>query len=181
MRNTLGVRKESTGWRDSWISDKHRSWGYDLPASDIDFMLLEYDNMKPITLVEHKTVGCWKQFGRETVLRWHAPVATLATMAGLPSYLCLYEKQPAAFYVLATNEIAERVPGRNGSFGSEMIPMSERQYVAFLYHLRNRRLPSVLVSELESVAIQPHMDSLTVQQGQVPLPMDDEMIVEEVE
>lgn len=181
MRNTLGVRKESTGWRDSWISDKHRSWGYDLPASDIDFMLLEYDNMKPITLVEHKTVGCWKQFGRETVLRWHAPVATLATMAGLPSYLCLYEKQPAAFYVLATNEIAERVPGRNGSFGSEMIPMSERQYVAFLYHLRNRRLPSVLVSELESVAIQPHMDSLTVQQGQVPLPMDEEMIVEEVE
>jgi hypothetical protein len=181
MRNTLGVRTESTGWRDSWISDKHRSWGYDLPASDIDFMLLEYDNMKPITLVEHKTVGCWKQFGRETVLRWHAPVATLATMAGLPSYLCLYEKHPAAFYVLATNEIAERVPGRNGCFGSEMIPMSERQYVAFLYHLRNRPLPSVLVSELESVAIQPHMDSLTVQQGQVPLPIDDEMIVEEVE
>jgi hypothetical protein len=62
-----------------------------------------------------------------------------------------------------------------------MIPMSERQYVAFLYHLRNRPLPSVLVSELESVAIQPHMDSLTVQQGQVPLPMDEEMIVEEVE
>jgi hypothetical protein len=137
--------------------------------------------MKPITLVEHKTVGCWKQFGRETVLRWHAPVATLATMAGLPSYLCLYEKHPAAFYVLATNEIAESVPGRNGCFGSEMIPMSERQYVAFLYHLRNRPLPSVLVSELESVAIQPHMDSLTVQQGQVPLPMDEEMIVEEVE
>jgi hypothetical protein len=102
-------------------------------------------------------------------------------MAGLPSYLCLYEKHPAAFYVLATNEIAERVPGRNGCFGSEMIPMSERQYVAFLYHLRNRPLPSVLVSELESVAIQPHMDSLTVQQGQVPLPMDEEMIVEEVE
>ena len=181
MRNALGVRKESTGWRDSWISDKHRDWGYDLPATDIDFMLLEYDQMKPITLIEHKTVGCWKQFGKETVLRWHAPVATLATMAGLPSYLCLYEKHPAAFYVMATNEIAERVPGRNGCFGSEMIPMSERQYVAFLYHLRNRPLPSVLVSELESVAIQPHMDSLTVQQGQVPMPIDDEILVEEVE
>jgi hypothetical protein len=82
MRNTLGVRTESTGWRDSWISDKHRSWGYDLPASDIDFMLLEYDNMKPITLVEHKTVGCWKQFGRETVLRWHAPTSSCILRTG---------------------------------------------------------------------------------------------------
>jgi hypothetical protein len=59
--------------------------------------------------------------------------------------------------------------------------MNEKQYVAFLYHLRNRSLPSVLLSELENEPVQRHMDSLTVQQGQVPMAIDDEQVMEEVE
>ena len=34
------VRPERTGWRDEKLSQRHRMWGWDCPAVDIDFLLL---------------------------------------------------------------------------------------------------------------------------------------------
>lgn len=37
------VAEERNGWRDERISKRHRQWGRDCPAVDIDFLMLEYD------------------------------------------------------------------------------------------------------------------------------------------
>ena len=33
------VRAERTHWRDEALSERHRLWGYDCPAVDVDFLL----------------------------------------------------------------------------------------------------------------------------------------------
>ena len=54
MYDRDGVRRERSGWRDEWISKRHRLWGFDCPAVDIDFLMLEYDRSVPCALIEYK-------------------------------------------------------------------------------------------------------------------------------
>lgn len=49
-----GVRQERTGWRCSAISERHRKWGFDCPAVDLDFVLAEYNYGLPVALIEYK-------------------------------------------------------------------------------------------------------------------------------
>lgn len=49
-----GVRQERTGWRCQAISNRHRQWGYNCPAVDLDFVVAEYNHGKPVALVEYK-------------------------------------------------------------------------------------------------------------------------------
>jgi hypothetical protein len=48
------MRDEQLGWRDERISARHRTWGCDCPAADIDFLVLEYDGGVASDLVEYK-------------------------------------------------------------------------------------------------------------------------------
>jgi len=51
----MEVRKERTGWRDDRrLNDRHRQWGWDCPAVDIDKLFIEYDTAEPVALVEYK-------------------------------------------------------------------------------------------------------------------------------
>jgi hypothetical protein len=45
---------ERTGWRDESVSRRHRKWGFDCPATDLDFMLLEYNHGAPVAVVDYK-------------------------------------------------------------------------------------------------------------------------------
>jgi hypothetical protein len=45
------VKKERSGWRDLELSGRHRRWGWDCPAVDLDFLFLEYDKGKAVALV----------------------------------------------------------------------------------------------------------------------------------
>jgi hypothetical protein len=38
-------------WRDEAISQRHRLWGFNCPAVDIDFLMIEYDQGKPAACV----------------------------------------------------------------------------------------------------------------------------------
>ena len=49
----MEVRQERTGWRDEALSKRHRDWGWDCPAIDIDFLMIEYDKGKSVALVEY--------------------------------------------------------------------------------------------------------------------------------
>ena len=49
-----GVRQERTGWRDQAISLRHRTWGFNCPGVDFDFLMLEYSTGKPVAVVEYK-------------------------------------------------------------------------------------------------------------------------------
>ena len=47
-------RTERLGWRDERLSERHGHWGFNCPAVDLDFVMLEYNHGKPCALVEYK-------------------------------------------------------------------------------------------------------------------------------
>ena len=49
-----GVRQERTNWRDQELSARHRTWGFNCPAVDLDFLMVEYNIGKPVGLIEYK-------------------------------------------------------------------------------------------------------------------------------
>jgi hypothetical protein len=48
------VRRERTEWRDLELSKRHREWGLNCPAVDIDFLMVEYYYGKPVALIDYK-------------------------------------------------------------------------------------------------------------------------------
>jgi len=127
-----GVRqREQKEWRDDWISERHRTWGYDLPATDIDFMLVEYTGDRPVALIEYKTTGSIDYVGWLKVLRGHRPVSNLATEANLPSFIVAYDIQTVTFYLRGTNQLAEQHQSQ-----MTWLTLTEAEIVAFLRELR---------------------------------------------
>ena len=51
---TKDVAPERTGWRDEKISLRHRMWGFDCPAVDVDFVMVEFDRARVVAIVEYK-------------------------------------------------------------------------------------------------------------------------------
>ena len=127
-----GVRqREAKEWRDEWISERHRTWGYELPATDIDFMLVEYTGDRPVALIEYKTTNSIDYVGWLKVLRGHRPVSNLATQANLPSFIVAYDIKTITFYLKGTNQLSE-------IYGSQVAwtVMNEASIIGFLKSLR---------------------------------------------
>ena len=153
---------ERTGWRDKDLSGRHRDWGHDCPMSDLDFIGTEYDNREPVALIDYKlrqnpyeplprTVRLLKDDSNLWVL------GRLGALAQIPSFVVFYGRQFAWFQVQGLNKIGvNKTP--------EAQPMSEKDYVRFLYELRGRKLPEEIEGNLvdETVAyIQEHYNEET--------------------
>ena len=131
--------------RDWVISQKHRSWGYNLPAVDIDFLLLEYDNRKTVALVEYRHYNGEVRADSANMLA----LIDLADRAGVPAFCVQYKYDiddgtlwkeaapdtPAEFRIIPLNPIAEGVYGNWDSKGF----MTEAAYQAWLHQIRGRR------------------------------------------
>jgi len=127
----MQVREERSGWRDQRISERHRSWGYDCPALDIDFLMLEYDAGKAMALVEYKHEDA------APIRRGHPSIRALvdlADRAGLPAFVVRYTDDFIRWYVTPLNEHARRLHAE-ASF------MTEQQWLTLLYRCRGRSLP----------------------------------------
>jgi hypothetical protein len=131
---------ERSGWRDEDISRRHREWGFDCPAVDLDFLVAEYNSGKPVALIEYKH---WRA-ARPKVL--HPTYRALTALAngyeerGLPFGVVFYWPECWAFRVYPVNDQC-----REWFQDAELL--TERQYVQRLYkmrgyvladHLRNR-------------------------------------------
>lgn len=127
----LEVSRERTGWRDEALSRRHREWGYDVPAADLDFVLVEYDAEEPKAIIEYKHEAAPVFVSGSSGLR---VLAKLGDLAGLPAYLVRYDTELAYFNVRGLNE-------RGRAFCPQADWISERAYVTFLYALRGRPLP----------------------------------------
>jgi hypothetical protein len=128
----MKVREERTGWRDQRISARHRAWGYDCPALDIDFLLLEYDAGKAVALVEYKHEDA------PAVRRSHPSIQAiidLADRAGLPAFVVRYADNFAWWYVIPLNDHARTVFAAEGF-------LNEAGWVELLYRCRGRALPA---------------------------------------
>ena len=136
----MPVREERTGWRDQRISERHRLWGYNCPATDIDFLLLEYDTGKPAAIVEYKRDGAFKPNLKHSTYR---AMSILADCAEIPFLIAFYWPKTWAFQVLPVNEYAKKHFALGENF-------SERDFVEQLYKLRRRTLPKTIENRLNT-------------------------------
>ena len=101
-----GVRQERTGWRDESISARHRHWGFNCPAVDLDFLIVEYNVGKPVGLIEYK-----HNKARMPIIE-HPTYRALSTLADgyrepLPFLVAFYWPDIWAFRLLPINETAQ--------------------------------------------------------------------------
>ena len=128
------VREERTEWRDLEFSKRHRKWGWDCPALDIDFLMIEYDYGIPIALVEYKNEYAITQHSSHPSYK---ALITLGNLADLPVFACRYSNDLLWYKAVALNDKAhEWLPERK--------TMTEREWVTLLYDLRGRSFPENL-------------------------------------
>jgi len=135
------VKKERTGWRDYGLSERHRRWGWDCPAVDLDFLMLEYDRGKAVAIVEYKHELAPQQYASHPS---YQAIIDLGNRAGLPVFACRYSSDYSWFRVVPLNKIAKE-------WLLEVKKMSESEWVAFLYKLRGYDLPRDVIESMNVV------------------------------
>ncbi len=136
------VKQERTGWRDMALSQRHRRWGWDTPAVDLDFLFLEYDRGKAVALVEYKHENAALQYRTHPT---YQAMIDLGNRAGIPVFGVRYASDFSWWRVVPLNAKArEYVP--------QHVTMSEREWVTLLYHIRGYELPET-VFDFADVAI----------------------------
>jgi hypothetical protein len=133
------VREERSGWRDMRLSDRHRRWGWDCPAVDLDFLFLEYDRGLPVAIVEYKHERALPvSLGHPT---YHA-IRALADMANIPFLVCRYKDDFSKWKVTPANEQAKKhLPVEKVFY--------EDGWVSFLYRLRGYQCPQTIIDGLK--------------------------------
>jgi hypothetical protein len=133
---------ERSGWRDEAISRRHRDWGFNCPAVDLDFLVVEYNLALPVALVEYK-----HHRARMPNLDHPSYQALLALADGfspvLPFLIVFYWPETWAFRVHPVNDEARLTY-------HDAVGLSERRYVESLYHLRRLKVEQVVLDRLHT-------------------------------
>lgn len=136
---------ERSGWRDQELSARHRLWGHNCPAADLDFLMVEFNTGLPAALVEYK-----HQKRRYPIDLRHPTYRALIDLAdnyapgALPFVLAWYWPMTWTFYVAPINDAAFSVYKRQCF-------LSERSWVKSLYHIRHLVVAANVLSKLEDV------------------------------
>lgn len=137
------VLPENLGFRDMDISNRHRLWGWDCPAVDIDFLMCEYNFGQPIGIVEYKhhNIG--------SVNPNNISYKVLKNLADqrinpIPFFVVLYWRDVWAFKVIPMNQKAE-------SYVSTATMMTEYDYVSLLYRIRRNTLKDQISDKLNKL------------------------------
>lgn len=140
---------ERTGWRDQEISNRHRRWGFEAQATDLDLLLCEYHLGQPCALIEykHEKAG-WPDLDHPN----YVALRRLADERECPLPFAVVRYWPAtwAMHVRSVNDAARRV------FGAEE-RMSEREFVERMYALRSATVRANVLSHLSDVQPPPHL------------------------
>jgi hypothetical protein len=132
--------EERTGWRDQELSERHRLYGFDCPAVDVDFLLLEYDKGEPVALVDYKHHLAAEVNPQHPSMR---ATSILADRGQIPFFVVRYWTSPWAYAVQPMN-------GHANELIQDQTDMSEVGYVNFLYHLRDRVAPAHVTDRLDT-------------------------------
>lgn len=132
-------QQETLGIRCSEISQRHRLYGTDVPACDLDFLLIEYDRAEPVALFEYKFYrgGPRLDLDQPSLKAF----ASLATRSDLPAFVAQYDVGTWQYRLYPANEQAKAFVPRIRWF-------TEREYATLLYRLRNREIPDTLLGRL---------------------------------
>lgn len=128
---------------DRMLSERHLNyWGTECPAVDLDFLMCEFNQGVPVAIVDYKhhegSINNTNSETYRTLSSFHGPDGRQ-----LPFFVARYWPHTWAISLLAVNSAAldaiRRVTGGRFS-GESAIPLTERQYVNFLYRLRKDEL-----------------------------------------
>lgn len=137
-------RLERTGWRDEALSERHGHWGFNCPALDIDFVMIEYDRGIPKALVEYKHR---RALGRTNYRHpSYRALHALARGSGIPLLIAFYDPGCWAFKVYPVNFAASRFFPRR----QKDAWISETEFVTQLYAIRKIPMPAALLSQLNN-------------------------------
>jgi len=137
--------------RDAWLSGRHRVWGSNVPAMDLDFILAEYDKCVPVALIdykhEHGTINLESANNRT--------LTALGDMASIPAFIVRYghsnqdgwwgevpEDSVPWFQIIALNSHAHTADLPSNANDTKL---SELVYVSWLYEMRGRKIPQAIV------------------------------------
>lgn len=134
-----GIKGERTSWRDGHLSERHRKWGFGVPAQDIDFLLLELDRSKPTALIEYKSEFAGEQYPSHPS---YLTLINLGDRADLPVFVVRYAQNFSWWKVIPLNSVAKKML-------PERVEVNERLYVTWLYNLRNLTPPEEIFKGLE--------------------------------
>lgn len=136
----MSVRPERTGWRDQEISERHRTWGFNCPAVDLDFLMVEYNAGRPAALVEYKYIKARQPDLNHATYR---ALTILADSAKLPFIIAFYERGDWWFRTQPVNALALQFC-QNGQI------MDEREFVSMLYRIRNVVIEQRILANLNT-------------------------------
>ena len=128
------VKTERTGWRDLRLSERHRRWGWDTPAVDLDFLFLEYDRGKAVALVEYKHERAAPQYATHPT---YQAMIDLGNRAIIPVFCARYSDDFSTWRITPLNARAKE-------FLATRTEMTEREWVTFLYRIRGYDVPDGL-------------------------------------
>lgn len=128
--------EERTGWRCEDISRRHRVWGYNCPAVDLDFVVAEYNHGHPVALVEYKHKRAMIQTDHPTyhALRHLADGYKCLKTKGIPFFIAIYCPENWWFRVIPLNALAE------AHYTEDRRLLNEQRFVRSLYLLRKKVL-----------------------------------------
>ena len=139
--------EERTGWRDAELSLRHRDWGYNCPAADLDWVVVEYNLGAPVALIEYK----WRTSNsfRNLVIpnlrhATYRACRILADNSDIPYLLVFYDKNPWLFCVHPVNEHGKK-------WFAENELLSEYDYVRELYMIRSVAIEESVMRNLSRV------------------------------
>lgn len=138
-----GTRQERTGWRDGAISARHREWGFNCPAVDLDFLVAEYNVGKPVALIEYKHFDARTPNIDHPTYRALSDLADNYSPAPLPFLIAFYWPAIWAFRIIPVNATAKE-------HFTQWQLFCERDFVRKLYHLRRLTLARELEGKLNT-------------------------------
>lgn len=134
------VKPELTGERDLALNNRHRLWGVDCPAADIDLLMVEYDRASPVAMVEYKKESA-EIPGHNTATM--TALRRLADNAGVPFYVTRYSPGFSRWEARAGNANAKMTLDN-----SYWLTGDEEWWVRFLYRLRGREVPASVLDAI---------------------------------
>jgi hypothetical protein len=166
-RDENGVLQEQTGWRDQAYSRWHRTRGYDLPFSNVDWLYIEFDQAEVVAQFELKCVRRdYQHHDAETgepcrddkyekylagktchALAMYAQRSKgPATPNGTPFFVVRYMASCDWFLIHPVNAAA-RMKLSEARLEPD-VPLGEVRFLEFLYGLRDLELPAKIRDEV---------------------------------
>ena len=124
---------ERTNWRDQGLSARHRTWGDNLYASDLDFILCEYNWSICCAIIEYKSEFATKPNFSSSQYK---SLINLGNRADCPLFSVIYSKDFSNYKITPLNDSAKLY------FKNE-IELNEEKFTKFHKYIREKELKRI--------------------------------------